>query len=137
MSGFYRGCGTNLLRTTPSAVITFTSYEMINRFLQHLVPPHNTPSKPDGGQPRQVTSNDVNDLQTSKMRTNHSTRTLWDMVNVSSHVLMEWIFDGSNLMMMMNNCRWQPLTCHIFVSFFFFLNKEGIFIHFLFLGWFS
>ncbi|KAJ0241392.1 hypothetical protein HA466_0217960 [Hirschfeldia incana] len=31
--GFYRGCATNLLRTTPSAVITFTSYEMIHRFL--------------------------------------------------------------------------------------------------------
>ncbi|OIW04608.1 hypothetical protein TanjilG_30506 [Lupinus angustifolius] len=29
--GFYRGCATNLLRTTPSAVITFTSYEMIHR----------------------------------------------------------------------------------------------------------
>ncbi|CAG7904083.1 unnamed protein product, partial [Brassica rapa] len=26
--GFYRGCATNLLRTTPSAVITFTSYEI-------------------------------------------------------------------------------------------------------------
>ncbi|XP_074570561.1 nicotinamide adenine dinucleotide transporter 1, chloroplastic-like isoform X1 [Curcuma longa] len=32
MSGFYRGYGTNLLRTTPAAVITFTSYEMIQRF---------------------------------------------------------------------------------------------------------
>ncbi|XP_047307224.1 nicotinamide adenine dinucleotide transporter 2, mitochondrial [Impatiens glandulifera] len=36
--GFYRGCATNLLRTTPSAVITFTSYEMINRFLQKFIP---------------------------------------------------------------------------------------------------
>nr|GEV70050.1 nicotinamide adenine dinucleotide transporter 2, mitochondrial-like [Tanacetum cinerariifolium] len=45
--GFYRGCGTNLLRTTPSAVITFTSYEMINRFLQHILPPHQ--SKRDSG----------------------------------------------------------------------------------------
>ncbi|VFQ64868.1 unnamed protein product [Cuscuta campestris] len=32
-AGFYRGCATNLLRTTPSAVITFTSYEIIHRFL--------------------------------------------------------------------------------------------------------
>ncbi|XP_076938355.1 nicotinamide adenine dinucleotide transporter 2, mitochondrial-like [Bidens hawaiensis] len=48
--GFYRGCGTNLLRTTPSAVITFTSYEMINRFLHHVHPPHNNiPFKPDDG----------------------------------------------------------------------------------------
>ncbi|KAJ1398322.1 Mitochondrial carrier protein [Sesbania bispinosa] len=36
--GFYRGCATNLLRTTPSAVITFTSYEMIHRFLERIVP---------------------------------------------------------------------------------------------------
>lgn len=33
MPGFYRGCATNLLRTTPAAVITFTSFEMIHRFL--------------------------------------------------------------------------------------------------------
>lgn len=33
LRGFYRGCATNLLRTTPAAVITFTSYEMIQRFL--------------------------------------------------------------------------------------------------------
>ncbi|XP_041010826.1 nicotinamide adenine dinucleotide transporter 2, mitochondrial [Juglans microcarpa x Juglans regia] len=37
--GFYRGCATNLLRTTPSAVITFTSYEMIHRFLEQVIPP--------------------------------------------------------------------------------------------------
>ncbi|XP_008797620.1 nicotinamide adenine dinucleotide transporter 2, mitochondrial-like [Phoenix dactylifera] len=36
--GFYRGCGTNLLRTTPTAVITFTSYEMIKRFLHQVFP---------------------------------------------------------------------------------------------------
>ncbi|KAI4313894.1 hypothetical protein L6164_026839 [Bauhinia variegata] len=36
--GFYRGCATNLLRTTPSAVITFTSYEMIHRFLLRIIP---------------------------------------------------------------------------------------------------
>lgn len=33
ISGFYRGCATNLMRTTPAAVITFTSYEMIKKFL--------------------------------------------------------------------------------------------------------
>ncbi|GMY18403.1 nicotinamide adenine dinucleotide transporter 2, mitochondrial-like [Fagus crenata] len=41
LSGFYRGCATNLLRTTPSAVITFTSYEMIRRFLERVIPPDN------------------------------------------------------------------------------------------------
>ncbi|KVI05366.1 Mitochondrial carrier domain-containing protein [Cynara cardunculus var. scolymus] len=83
VAGFYRGCATNLLRTTPSAVITFTSYEMINRFLQHVVPPHKTPSKPesrhlqgDGGKMKPSTENDVGDLRTSKMRSNRSTRTL-------------------------------------------------------------
>ena len=29
--GFYRGCGTNLVRTTPAAAITFTSFELITR----------------------------------------------------------------------------------------------------------
>ncbi|KAI4385918.1 hypothetical protein MLD38_003905 [Melastoma candidum] len=37
--GFYRGCATNLLRTTPAAVITFTSYEMMHRFLERVLPP--------------------------------------------------------------------------------------------------
>lgn len=39
LPGFYRGCGTNLLRTTPSAVITFTTYEMIHKFLLGVIPP--------------------------------------------------------------------------------------------------
>ncbi|KAF5751902.1 nicotinamide adenine dinucleotide transporter 1 chloroplastic-like [Tripterygium wilfordii] len=51
--GFYRGCATNLLRTTPSAVITFTSYEMIHRFLQRIIlqyPKHSTSqTEADGG----------------------------------------------------------------------------------------
>ena len=38
VQGFYRGCATNLLRTTPAAVITFTSFEMIHRFLVSLFP---------------------------------------------------------------------------------------------------
>lgn len=39
LPGFYRGCATNLLRTTPAAVITFTSFEMIHRFLETTFPP--------------------------------------------------------------------------------------------------
>ncbi|OVA02591.1 Mitochondrial carrier protein [Macleaya cordata] len=39
LPGFYRGCGTNLLRTTPAAIITFTSFEMIHRFLITLSSP--------------------------------------------------------------------------------------------------
>ncbi|XP_021753267.1 nicotinamide adenine dinucleotide transporter 1, chloroplastic-like [Chenopodium quinoa] len=39
LAGFYRGCATNLMRTVPNAVITFTSYEMILRFLTQLVNP--------------------------------------------------------------------------------------------------
>ncbi|KAJ6830698.1 nicotinamide adenine dinucleotide transporter 1, chloroplastic-like [Iris pallida] len=38
IAGFYRGCAINLLRTTPAAVITFTSYEMIQRFLHRTFP---------------------------------------------------------------------------------------------------
>jgi len=41
--GFYRGCATNLLRTTPAAVITFTSFEMIHRSLVALYPPDPQP----------------------------------------------------------------------------------------------
>ncbi|KAM7271130.1 hypothetical protein ACFE04_030344 [Oxalis oulophora] len=44
--GFYRGCATNLLRTTPSAVITFTSYEMIHKFLQRALPTNQKHSQP-------------------------------------------------------------------------------------------
>ena len=33
---FYRGVGTNLVRTTPAAAITFTSYELISRQFQEL-----------------------------------------------------------------------------------------------------
>ncbi|KAK1390016.1 nicotinamide adenine dinucleotide transporter 1, chloroplastic [Heracleum sosnowskyi] len=51
-SGLYRGCGTNLLRTTPSAVITFTAYEMIHQFLDRALPLDEKHSKarpkPDG-----------------------------------------------------------------------------------------
>ncbi|XP_041018240.1 nicotinamide adenine dinucleotide transporter 1, chloroplastic-like [Juglans microcarpa x Juglans regia] len=43
LPGFYRGCATNLLRTTPAAVITFTSFEMIHRFLVNLFPPDAQP----------------------------------------------------------------------------------------------
>jgi hypothetical protein len=34
--GFYRGCGTNLLRTTPAAALTFTSFELIARGMRRL-----------------------------------------------------------------------------------------------------
>ncbi|XVF22153.1 hypothetical protein REPUB_Repub12eG0149100 [Reevesia pubescens] len=43
LAGFYRGCATNLIRTTPAAVITFTSFEMIHRFLVNLAPPDPQP----------------------------------------------------------------------------------------------
>ncbi|XP_060214787.1 nicotinamide adenine dinucleotide transporter 2, mitochondrial-like isoform X3 [Lycium barbarum] len=46
LTGFYRGCGTNLLRTTPSAVITFTSYEMIHRIFERVILPEEH-SKPN------------------------------------------------------------------------------------------
>ncbi|CAI0557152.1 unnamed protein product [Linum tenue] len=45
LPGFYRGCATNLMRTTPSAVITFTSYEMIHRLLEGLILPDKRHSK--------------------------------------------------------------------------------------------
>ncbi|XP_061368197.1 nicotinamide adenine dinucleotide transporter 1, chloroplastic isoform X2 [Gastrolobium bilobum] len=48
IAGFYRGCATNLLRTTPSAVITFTSYEMIHRFLRRVIPQPKDKGYPQG-----------------------------------------------------------------------------------------
>ncbi|XP_077244639.1 nicotinamide adenine dinucleotide transporter 1, chloroplastic-like [Tasmannia lanceolata] len=42
--GFYRGCATNLLRTTPAAVITFTSFEMVQKFLHNVLPPQRRPN---------------------------------------------------------------------------------------------
>ena len=36
LGGFYRGCMTNLLRTTPAAALTFTSFELIARELRKL-----------------------------------------------------------------------------------------------------
>ncbi|CAL5421618.1 unnamed protein product [Camellia sinensis] len=57
LPGFYRGCATNLLRTTPSAVITFTSYKMIHRFLEQILSPDDEHSevnpKSDGHVKRQ------------------------------------------------------------------------------------
>ncbi|KAG0573360.1 hypothetical protein KC19_VG171500 [Ceratodon purpureus] len=38
LGGFYRGYATNLMRTTPAAVITFTSFEMILRQLKIIFP---------------------------------------------------------------------------------------------------
>ncbi|KAK9804591.1 hypothetical protein WJX73_004462 [Symbiochloris irregularis] len=36
VKGFYRGCTTNLLRTTPAAALTFTSFELLARQLRAL-----------------------------------------------------------------------------------------------------
>lgn len=43
IAGFYRGCATNLMRTTPAAVITFTSFELILRQLHVLFPAKHQP----------------------------------------------------------------------------------------------
>jgi len=43
VAGFYRGCATNLMRTTPAAVITFTSFELILRQLHVLFPAKHQP----------------------------------------------------------------------------------------------
>lgn len=53
IAGFYRGCATNLLRTTPAAVITFTSFEMIHRFLLRVLPPEkpHSQTRPESGGP--------------------------------------------------------------------------------------
>ncbi|XVF02228.1 hypothetical protein REPUB_Repub04eG0157700 [Reevesia pubescens] len=76
LPGFYRGCATNLLRTTPSAVITFTSYEMIHRFLlQVLSPdPKNLVAHPKSdGQVKSQADNRAN-MEDNKQSQTHSNR---------------------------------------------------------------
>lgn len=46
IQGFYRGCVTNLFRTTPAAVITFTSFELLIRYLPSAFPPTTQPCEP-------------------------------------------------------------------------------------------
>ncbi|XP_034902614.1 nicotinamide adenine dinucleotide transporter 1, chloroplastic [Populus alba] len=63
--GFYRGCATNLMRTTPSAVITFTSYEMILKFFERVLPSDKKPSRArtkshDHAKPQQGSRGNVN-----------------------------------------------------------------------------
>ena len=36
VAGFYKGCLTNLVRTTPAAALTFTSFELIARRLKAM-----------------------------------------------------------------------------------------------------
>ena len=49
IAGFYQGCVTNLLRTTPAAAVTFTSFELINRYFRAWIESgedfHSTPQK--------------------------------------------------------------------------------------------
>jgi solute carrier family 25 folate transporter 32 len=44
--GFYRGCATNLLRTTPAAALTFTSFELIARTLRRMSQPEANAAEP-------------------------------------------------------------------------------------------
>ncbi|GAX74450.1 hypothetical protein CEUSTIGMA_g1899.t1 [Chlamydomonas eustigma] len=37
LKGFYRGCLTNLCRTTPAAALTFTSFELVSRMLKGII----------------------------------------------------------------------------------------------------
>lgn len=73
--GFYRGCATNLLRTTPAAVITFTSFEMIHRFLLRILPPekpHSQARPESGGHVKPPSgSNDGEKEQTSNTQSNN------------------------------------------------------------------
>ncbi|CAH8349743.1 unnamed protein product [Eruca vesicaria subsp. sativa] len=54
--GMYRGCATNLLRTTPSAVITFTTYEMMLRFFRQVVPPETNNKSDDDDERKSLVS---------------------------------------------------------------------------------
>uniref|UniRef100_A0A2P2LC12 Uncharacterized protein n=1 Tax=Rhizophora mucronata TaxID=61149 RepID=A0A2P2LC12_RHIMU len=79
-AGFYRGCATNLMRTTPSAVITFTSYEMIHRFLQGVVPSdkENSEAQPHEYTKSQQANKDNDDIVLEQSR-NQSTERISSM----------------------------------------------------------
>ncbi|CAH8308002.1 unnamed protein product [Eruca vesicaria subsp. sativa] len=77
--GMYRGCATNLLRTTPSAVITFTTYEMMLRFFRQVVPPeinksggHNREEEIKSLVSRQGTEEDERESHTESNKINTS-----------------------------------------------------------------
>ncbi len=36
VKGFYRGCTANLIRTTPAAALTFTTFELLSRHMREL-----------------------------------------------------------------------------------------------------
>ncbi|XP_022775947.1 nicotinamide adenine dinucleotide transporter 2, mitochondrial-like [Durio zibethinus] len=74
--GFYRGCAANLLRTTPSAVITFTSYEMMHRFLQQVLPPDTKSSEACPKSDGQVKSRPDNrgNVEDNKQSQTHSNK---------------------------------------------------------------
>ena len=36
IKGFYRGCTANLLRTTPAAALTFTTFELLSREMKEM-----------------------------------------------------------------------------------------------------
>ena len=50
LKGFYRGCTTNLLRTTPAAALTFTSFEMLSRKLKEMGAKQREKEQPQGSQ---------------------------------------------------------------------------------------
>ncbi|KAL6188017.1 hypothetical protein ACLB2K_039412 [Fragaria x ananassa] len=73
LPGFYNGCATNLIRTTPSAVITFTSYEMIDRFLRRVVlsekeHSRDTPKSDGNDKPQQGDRGSVGDDNNPSLR---------------------------------------------------------------------
>ncbi|GAB4828865.1 Nicotinamide adenine dinucleotide transporter 2, mitochondrial [Ancistrocladus abbreviatus] len=82
LPGFYRGCATNLLRTVPSAVITFTSFEMMHRFLLRVLPcPTKQPlsqSKTGGNTKPPLTNGDTGEekvCQSEQLQSQSSKRT--------------------------------------------------------------
>lgn len=85
--GFYCGCTKNFLRTTPSAVVTFTTYEMIHNFLQRAIPPAEAHSKtqpnPDSNvdsQNRTEGSEEFNSSVSPQSRTASNNRTFIPLV---------------------------------------------------------
>lgn len=111
LPGFYRGCATNLLRTTPSAVITFTSYEMIRRFLDRVIPPEKKSIRSPtqiwwlcGGTDRDTAcGNQLTQLTESSLQQDRQLVTIF----LSSLPLREITFENRNALSDSNSSGWK------------------------------
>ncbi|CAL5419221.1 unnamed protein product [Camellia sinensis] len=111
LPGFYRGCATNLLRTTPSAVITFTSYEMIRRFLEQILSPDDKHSEANPKSDGHIKRREEND-RTVPLRSTDKLRISckWELFNKAVNK------NGCNFLDMWRYCYVLLLCSELFFN---------------------